>query len=237
MLVVSPPQQHNQRNLPPMNWESQLTIAIVGAVVAIVGVLTTVFRKVLDALGDKIVRRIQMSDRRYRNGLEEVAKFHAIFERMREMEFIDRLLVFEGKNCGGIPRAGKPFTIHSMFGWSNAPSRHPEQVYDADFRVDSHYIEMLRNLIEKRSLEIKTEDLPKGSQLRSFYTVEGVVASNIYFLRINDDEGSLVYASVASYRAPFNEDQSNRINLMIERIRGLIVDGVDPGSVLPTSLK
>lgn len=194
---------------------------IATAVIGLIITATTVFRGVLEELGKLAVRKIRRRDQSFRNGLESLAKFHAVLEAIRNLEFVDRVLVFEGRNGGGIPKAGCVFTARSVFGWSNKDT-HPERIYDDAFNVDSHYITMLREVIDKGSLTVLSANLPKGSQLRAFYSREGVVCSQIYFLQLDETNNSMSYVSIASYTAEFNEDQLSEIGLLISRIRGLI---------------
>lgn len=204
-----------------MNAEAQIITAIVTATLAITYTATTVFRSVLEEFGKLIVRKLQRKSRDFSNGLESLAKFYSVFEQIRELQYVDRVLLFEGRNGGGVPKAGSVFTIRCIFGWANG-DKHPEEKYDALFKVDSHYVSMLRDIIDKGVVTICTADLPKGSMLHSFYHEEGVVYSQIFFIQLDDASNSLTYASVASYSKPFDDIQANHISLLIQRIRGLV---------------
>lgn len=204
-----------------MNLDAQIVAGIATAVLTLTLTATTVFRSVLEEVGKLLVRKLQRKSRDFSNGLESLAKFYSIFEQIRELKYVDRVSLFEGRNGGGIPKAGSVFTIRSIFGWSNRDV-HPEDKYDALFKVDSHYISMLRDVIDKGVVTLNVDELPKGSMLHAFYREEGVVCSQIFFVQLDDASNSLIYASIASYTKPFDEIQMNRLSLLIQQIRGLV---------------
>lgn len=205
-----------------MTIDPQLVIGVSTAVLSVVVTLTAVFSSVLQELGKLLISKIRRKAKDFSNGLESLAKFHAVFEQIREKKYVDSVLLFEGKNGGGVPKAGSVFTTRAIFGWATDPDAHPERVYDTQFKIDSHYITLLCEVLERGSVFINYEDLPKGSMLRAFYASEGVKYAQMYFIQLDDPNNSLIYASIASYTQPFDENQTNEIMLLIQRIRSLV---------------
>jgi hypothetical protein len=194
--------------------------AIFAAAVAVVVAVATGFKDVVVAFFRRWAKSIEKGKRDYTAGVKRITDFHECLERIGRLDFVDRVLIFTGTNCGGVPDPKKPYIVRCFYGWSADPSKHPEQNYNFNLKVDAHYMHLICEIISKGMAEVHTETMPTDSQLRSYYSTEGVHSSRLYSLYL--DEISLIYASVASYKREFTAAESARVNQEIDRIRDVL---------------
>jgi hypothetical protein len=86
--------------------------------------------------------------------------------------------------------------------------------------IDSAYVRMIGEIIEKGVSVQTTADMPADAMLRNLYAEEGVVQALLFCLSL--DSAELIYCSVASYKAKFDAGQVAKITVIISRIRGLL---------------
>lgn len=215
-----------------MDWQTQLTAGIATLTLGTIVTLVTVFKGVLQAWGNRLIRRIEMTEKKYVSGFDQVASFDAIFLRLRDLKFVDRVMLLRGDNCGGIPSAGKPYKVRSTFGSSSILGLHPEDMYKTPFAVDPPYIAMLCEMLTAGMVVMTRETMPKGSVLRDFYDEEGVFQSLVFYLQIDKEDSSLRFFSVANYTRAFTSSETSQIRLLANRIRAVMTTGTDPGTSL-----
>lgn len=202
---------------------------VIAAVISALGTLlitsTTGIQKLIKTYFDNAAKRMVRT--RFAHGVKRVAEFHRILEEFRVAPFVDRVLLFRGSNCGGIPDPKRPYNVRCFYGWSKDPLKHPEDTYNFNVAVDSHYMTKLLNILQNGvSVQITTA-IPDTARLKSYYTSEGVVASVGYFLSMDDNE--MIYISVASYKAEFTQPQLMQLSMIIDRARAcLAADPDDP---------
>lgn len=189
------------------------------AVIAVVSTFSAGIRKVIMAWFDKQSAIVMRG--KYGNGIQRMAEFHEIIELFRPMKFVDRVLLFKGSNCGGMPDPKRKYTVQCFFGWSSDPNKHPEEIYNFPLNVDRHYMAMLGDIIGPagNSLQV-TSKMPVDAKLRNYYMTEGVVCAGLYFLCL--DENELMYMSIASYATEFSPAQLMQIELVIARAQSCL---------------
>lgn len=204
------------------NWgdPNVLFAAIAASLAALGTALLAGFKDVIAAFFKKWAHSVERGKRNYADGVKRIADFHECLERIGRLEFVDRVLIFTGTNCGGVPDPKKPYIVRCFYGWASDPAKHPEENYNFDLKVDAHYMQMVCAMIEKGIVEVHTGTMPPDSQLRGYYSTEGVHSSRLY--RLHLDETALIYASVASYTREFTQSERDRINLEIDRIRDVL---------------
>jgi hypothetical protein len=195
-------------------------VVIAAIATGIVGLLTAFFsgvKGVVTAWLRRLERRAGAND--YHRGVKGIIQWYEIIESLKELEYVDRVLIFSGTNSGGVPLPGKPYYVACTGGWATN-GKHPERLYVGPMMVDLHYMKMIGEIIE-RGVSVQTvADMPVESMLRNLYAGEGVVQSLLFCLSLDSSE--LIYCSVASYHAKFDVGQVATINVIVSRIRGLL---------------
>lgn len=204
------------------NWgdPNVLFAAIAAGLAALGTALLAGFKDVITAFFKKWATSVEKGRRNYSDGVKRIADFHECLERIGRLEFVDRVLIFNGTNCGGVPDPKKPYIVRCFYGWSADPTKHPEESYNFNLKVDAQCMHMVCEIIAKGVVEVHTETMPADSQLRGYYATEGVHSSRLY--RLHLDETALIYASVASYKREFTVAESARVNHEIDRIRDVL---------------
>lgn len=200
-----------------MDWTALIVAVAVGSA-ALVTTFFTGAKGILSAWMEKIRRKINRVE--YTDGILRVARFHTLLENLKMMPFVDRVLVFVGLNCGGIPDPAKPYTVSCFYGWSQVPGKHPEQAYNFPLRVDAAYMEMLAEVIAKGKSIQTTASMPDNAQLKKYYEEEGVTQAVLHFLRLSDND--FLYLSTGTYGPAFTPGQMSQIELMVERVRSVM---------------
>jgi len=143
----------------------------------------------------------------------------------------DRVILFSGHNCGGVPSPGKPYYVTAMQ-WYAANPEHMERMEAyRRIRVDPAYIKMLyciscptadepnepgwRYDRNNGLIVLKTDEMDR-CQLKTYYEAEGVVESVIVFLGITDF--NLYYMSIARHEGSYSEANISDILLQTNRI-------------------
>jgi hypothetical protein len=199
-----------------VDW-SAVIIAVAVGCAALATTFFTGAKGILEAWMEKMRRRVKRV--KYADGIQRVAKFHALLENLKQMPFVDRVLVFVGRNCGGLPDPSKPYTVSCFYGWSQIAGKHPELAYNFPLRVDAQYMAMLSEVISKGKSTQTVSGMP-DSQLKTYYQQEGVVQAVIHFLRLSDND--FLFLSTGSYQGEFTPGQMVQIELMVERVRSVM---------------
>ena len=225
-----------------MNWSQvllPLVVALVVLAVALVGFSRDPLGRLITAVGDALVSRLRNRSAGcdYNAGFRAGQKFYRLFRRLTGCKYVGRILIFEGKNCGGLPTRGRPYRVSCKLGWyerepgDTAERPDPELLYETQFEVDSHYVDLLIDLRARRVIELVTADLPhEDCLIGALYRREGVVYAQWFLLEIDTAADAMAYASVASYRRPFSADEKDDLRLAMERIRSVYRFGIDPGT-------
>jgi hypothetical protein len=186
----------------------------------VVTAIATGFRDIIAAFFKRWVLQIESGKKKYIDGVRTKTEFHECLERIGRLDFVDRVLIFTGTNCGGVPDAKKPYIVRCFYGWSNVPGKNPENQYNFNLKVDAHYMRMIERIIADGVVQVKTDDMPEDSQLRGYYKNEGVVISRLYSLYLSDTE--LIYCSIASYSKVYLQSEIDKINFEVDRIRSVM---------------
>ena len=147
------------------------------------------------------------------SGLRTLHQVYTKMARMREFG-AERVVVFGGHNSGGIPRAGSPFYATALH-WMVPPGRSSDLADYNELVVDSVYIGMLVSLMERGSYHFNV-DTAKDCLLKSYYAMEGIKDSVIFYLACVDN--TLLYLSCASYERKFTDNEVTSMHLIAQSI-------------------
>ena len=196
-----------------------LLAGVAGVTVASFGGL----RRVIEAAFDRWARRLAGQA----PGLTPIAlfgylaEFNAILSETKTMPTVSRVLVFVGRNGGGLPEPGKKYTVHAQTGWDSSGSRIHER-FAFDLIIDDHYADMLLRAHRNGWAEMIPDQMPE-CLLKRIYRGEGVKNSLIYGLTHDPSDNSFAYASFASYTGRISDDDRAALDVLVHRIRGLLL--------------
>ena len=222
-----------------MDWANiftPLAIAATAAGVTLVGLFRNSIAEIVTELTEAVKTRIKRRGEGFDDGFRMGQKFTRLFHQLTKCRYVARVLIFDGKNCGGLPVVGKPYRVSLRLGWydpepgdpSKEARRDPEELYDTAFGVDDHYIGLLVKLRAQKRIELVTAELPEDCLIGSLYRNEGVVYAQWFFLELDGGRGAMAYASVASYVRRFTREETSNLFVRMERIRSLYRYGYDP---------
>jgi len=195
-----------------MDWTTTTALilgAFGGAIVAILGGVKDVILAWLKRLA-KGAKNYMASQ------IGKMANYMEAIDSIKGINNVDRVLVFRGKNGGGLPKPGKLYSIKAVHGWAKDKSRDPMHRYNFDMPIDAHYARLLEELIKAGVSEVDPDSIPDGAVLKVYYKSEGVVQSRLYFLGIMGDE--LLYISIASFKEKYSPSDCVEIDLAIQRV-------------------
>jgi hypothetical protein len=199
---------------------SDLVSALVAAILVLIAATATGLKEYIQVRFKKWVKNAEREKQTYANGIKKHAHFLQYVEHINQYSFVDRVLVFSGTNCGGIPDPKKPYTLTCFRSWFANEDKKIQELYDFPLKkLDHHYMRLILEILDKPVVNVTATELPENSQLRNFYQLEGVVAARMYQLYISDIE--LIYISIASYKKPFEEIETHKIDMYVERIRSI----------------
>lgn len=158
---------------------------------------------------------------KYADGFTGMVTYQRIHAQLKAIPAVQRLLVFEGRNGGGIPTPGEKYTVTAVDGWSMIEGKQPMNTYTPAFMVDDYYVNMLAEMVRKGKVVNATADMPEGAVLRAYYTIEGVAYSIVYFIRIDPKSNRLDFISVGSYSGPFSALDIAQIERCVYQMRTL----------------
>ncbi len=196
---------------------NQIIIVTTSLIVVVVGAFTIGMRKVIAASFDKWADRILT--KKYKLGLHRVSEFMAAFDNIASLGFVERIMMLEGRNCGGIPEPGKPYMVECIRGKSIDGKANPKELYNFGIPIDSAYFAMLKRIIEEKKVVYKTSEMTE-SLLKDCYVSEGVFAAVIAFVGIV--EGAMIFVSIANYTREFTHAELMKLDLMLMRLRSKI---------------
>lgn len=206
-----------------MPWWGVVLTAVGAGVSVFVAAFFTGLKELLMKLVARIGRRIDGHD-----DFDPVAmltmlsEFNVLLNESRKLPNVGRVLVFVGHNCGGLPEAGKPYTVRSHTGWSiNDADAAKYTTFAFDFEVDEPYRQILSDANRTGVVSLVTKAMPAG-MLRTIYETEGVVHALLYSLRLDSKRNKFAYATVASYAAEFSQSERALIDLFVYRMRSLL---------------
>lgn len=197
-------------------WGSIL-VAVSAGVVLIVTAFLGGFKELITIWFSKISKR--MKRKTYAHSVERLAEFLEIFQSIQEIKAIQRCLVLHGKNCGGLPTPGKPYTVRAVHGWTTKTGKKdPFLLHNFDLQVDVHYIRLLEDVIKIGYSEQVFDLMPNDSKLKMLYEMEGVKYEQLHYLGLID--GELLFISASAYdQTEFDRSTHLQLQSAIDRMR------------------
>lgn len=199
--------------------------AVYNAVFAAIGLFITALAVIFrDWFVTKLTPKKALR-RRMRQGLEDQWEVFNALGRITDLPFVDRIMMFEGKNDGGYPKAGRRYAVRSLTGLSKRDGTGPMWKYHESFPVDRQYIGMLLEICREDGpgfVRLSTPLMPKESMLRSFYEQERVVGSGIFYVCVQPSERRLIYISVANYTRDLTDAEMHQILPLIGGVKNTL---------------
>lgn len=200
------------------NTLSQVVNAVLIAGVGLLLALLIGLRKVIVSYLDRWVKRLDERSE-YSLRLHILAEFLFCFEAIGQLEFVERFMLIEGKDSGGMPEPGKPYTIRCVRGQARVKGKQsPYDLYSSPISVDGHYCEMLHQMVGNENLVLKADEMPKTALLTHWYKAEGVHTAYLAYLGVAD--ATLLFVSYAKYTGDFTEEELTALGLGVNRLRG-----------------
>lgn len=201
---------------------------IMAVVVATIVALIISGRKLLLKLIDIQIYKLEGKDaqgrpikRRTYDAFLKRHEFYRNMEMIRDLKSIQRVLLFVGANCGGVPTPNKAYTVKARDGWAEAPHPNPLNFYDFNLMVDSHYCVILANMIKDGYVVNNIGEMP-NCILQNYYKKEGVKQSILFFLHIDPENNEMMYLSVASYTGPIEQVELDILRMHVDRMRSAL---------------
>lgn len=152
-------------------------------------------------------------------GLTQLKKWYEIIETLKNLDYVDCVLIFTGRNGGGVPEPGRPYYVSARIGFSTVKND-VAKMYEGPLPIDSYYMGYLLDMIKNQVFVITIKDMPITANIYKYYQEEGVVQAIWYPLRVESTE--LLYCSIASYKKNFEPHEMAKISMIIEKLRGLM---------------
>lgn len=205
---------------------SALTAAIALGLAGIIAVLFSGLKEIINEWARNIVS--QMKRKTYLTRIERLASFLHVLESIRDLPEVQRCILFTGHNCGGLPTAGKEYSVRALEGWTTKEGKEsPEEKFNFALKVDAHYTKALKDMMEQGHINQLVADMDINAKLRAYYESEGVKFTRMYFLGIAEQD--LIFLSVGSYdQDHFSRPTDIDLQLKIDRMRNLITDTSSP---------
>jgi len=155
------------------------------------------------------------ADRKYINGFGRVGEVGKIMGQMTELG-ADRVMLFAGKNGGGIPSVGKPYSV-SLIQAAGHGVDHSIATDYIDLPVDMHYVGLLEDIGRRGYVELHSDDLP-ACQIARYYSAENVTHSLWVFIGLKDM--SFLFLSISKhFEVPFTANEKTRLLLKAQTIK------------------
>lgn len=198
MNEVSPSKAMKAVNI--MDWTTFLA-ALLGALAGVIGAIFAGFKEfILDWF--KVMGKNMRA--RYASRLGGMAEFIEAVDNVGKVsDAISRVIVFRGKNGGGLPSPGKPYTSKGMMAWAKDGVVDPMKRYGHDLVVDDFHARLLAEMVKDGKVSVDFDKVPDTAKLKTYYRGEGVTHSILYFLNLDGDE--LLYLSVGSFGKVFTD--------------------------------
>ncbi len=195
--------------------QKEVIIAVSAGLIALIGAIVVGFRSVVMAYFDRWVEKIKRQ--RYTHGLNRLAEFLYAFDELCALKSVERYMLLEGKDSGGLPEPGKPYTVRCLRGQSKVPEKpNPFILYSFDILVDSHYCELLKRIVQDGQITLNSKEMPDGL-LKGYYEAEGVSQAVICYVGIV--EARLIFVSLAKYQGEFSKADNIAIGLGLSKLR------------------
>ena len=194
----------------------QISTAVVAGAIVVVGGIALALKNFIAEVGNRAVAALKK--RSVADGIRRLRLFHEAVDRVQRLPFVDRVLVFRGRDSGGLPDPKRPFYIECLTGRTNEGVEQADR-YTFELKIDTPFCRVLEEMVEKGAVGLTVADLPDG-QLKGLYTHDGVVQSVKYFLTV--DRNELLYLAVANFSRPFTPDERVELDLAVERVRAVI---------------
>lgn len=199
-----------------MDW-SQILYALAAALMGFVVAVVAGTRDLVVAWLERLAKgeRRLMADR-----IGKMAAYMEALEAARLVPCVDRIIVFRGMNGGGLPSPGKPYSIKGLHGWARDRKRNPASRYNFDMPVDAYASRLIEQIIKDGVVDVAASLIPEDAAMHAYYAAEGVIASRLYFLRIDGNE--TLYLSLASFDSGFSDRDRAEMDLVANRIRAAL---------------
>lgn len=168
------------------------------------------------------VKSLSPKFRKKRTYVHRMQHLNAIQEKMaaiRDLETVDRVVIFAGHNSGGLPRAGSRYYTSALH-WEVKKGFSKDLGEYKDIPVDYAYVKMLLESYEESKVYFKTEDADP-CLLKTYYEVEGVVESVTYYMDIS--ENNFIYMTVATKKG-FTEECKMKLDLLCYATKQIVRD-------------
>lgn len=129
----------------------------------------------------------------FRAGVSATSKVYRALQDLVEQTGALRALVLRTEDHGGKPSPGVPLYSTVAHEVPRTGQPHVSDVW-ARVKLDAAYNAQVDRLLETQHIYVVTEDLPKGSQLRTVYENFGVLEADIFAIGVSNRV--FAYASV-----------------------------------------
>lgn len=227
----------------PVFADGDAGLVLAAAAVGAAGVAAAAFavaRQYVLKWGEIATRRLERQDKeqarqRHYEAFVQFAKFHQQLERIKAVPNVERVLLFVGKDDGGLPDLTKPYTVICRYGWAQDGRPNPEESYSFNLVVDKTYCLMLAEMIRDGRVVQTTAAMPADSMLRKYYVIEKVVQAVIYLLNVDAEANEIMFVSFASYAREFAPDELAYIDVRVDRMRAIVSRSGDGSDLHPAA--
>lgn len=203
----------------PLETIAALITAVAGLIAALVAGANWITKQVRKGW---VAYRIRRNDEELRAGMLRHQEVSQTLQVLRDDYGIERLIIFEGHNCGGIPTPGRPFYVTAVHWLTEGRNRTAPERF-RDLPIDAYYMNMLVRVMQDGDLRFTTESEPP-CQLREIYRADGIKDSLILYL--GNYGRSIFYMSAASFTGELSDRQLTEARLQANRIGKLIEAGI-----------
>lgn len=190
--------------------------AVAGVIVLALGAVGLGLKKYIGEFFDDLIARRRRGS--LAGGIRKLRRFHEALDRVQNLDFVDRVLVFRGRDSGGLPDPKRPFYIECLTGRDGKGVASGDH-YAFELKVDTHFCRVLEEMVANERVDLVVETLPEG-QLKTIHAAEGVKHAVKYFLTVDSNE--LLFLSVAALARPFTPLELGQLALAIEGVRSAI---------------
>ena len=162
--------------------------------------------------------------KRYRAGFVDQIACYEVFNTMLR-DGADRVILWAGKNTGGVPTVGKPYTVTPVQGVTRFDTENIITSYK-NLPVDLAYIQMLlKSLTAPLTVVINDPETMESGILKEFYQAEGITQAILVGLGLDLDDNTYNYISIATHRGKFTPQQITKFRIASNEIWQLILAG------------
>lgn len=176
---------------------------------------------IISDIGLEILRLVNKITIRPSKEIAKVVKIYDAMHKILESNKVERVLVLKAHNGGGLIRPNTPLYVSAIYEDYIHPFTSVRDTYQK-VSIDEHYIRTLMDLCSKKSIKIKTKNLPQSLQ-KDIYEGEGILYSEMFYL--GQDKKNVYFCTCASSREDGWENdkaQSLLINMSINSIKNNI---------------